>query len=95
MSGIVGAFLGLPVAIFEFLAIRTPCDCPSSLGKTAVINEWCSTSLPEIPYAPSECCYACLVLHRYAGLGATFKARALQAVSDGPWPLSGKGPLVV
>jgi len=91
MGGIVGAILGLPIAIFGFLAMRDPMRlsifAPGEEGyyQRMVLDKSSRNSLRALGML--VCLFGAGIAT--AGLGAAFKAHALQAVSSGLWSLLG------
>ncbi len=91
MGGIVGALVGLAIAIFGFLVMRNPMRlsilAPGELGyyQRMVLDKSSRNSLRA--FGMLMCLFGAGVAT--AGLGAAFKAHALQAMSDGLWSLIG------
>jgi hypothetical protein len=91
MGGIVGALVGLAIAIFGFLVMRNPMRlsilAPGELGyyQRMVLDKSSRNSLRA--FGMLMCLLGAGVAT--AGLGAAFKAHALQAMSDGLWSLLG------
>jgi hypothetical protein len=91
MGGIVGALLGLPVAVFGFLVMRNPMllsiFAPGEEGyyQGMVLDTSPRNSLRA--FGMLICLFGAGIAT--AGLGATFKARALQAMSNSLWALMG------
>ncbi len=91
MSGIVGALIGLSIVIFGFLMMRNPMRlsilAPGEDGyyQRAFFDAYSRNS--------ARVCGMLICLFgagiATAGLGATFKARILQAMSSGLWSLMG------
>jgi hypothetical protein len=91
MGGIVGAILGLPIAIFGFLAMRDPMRlsifAPGEEGyyQRMVLDKPSRNSLRALGML--ICLFGAGIAT--AGLGAAFKVRSLEAVSTSLWSLLG------
>ena len=89
MGGIVGAIIGLLIAIFGFLAMRNPMRlsifAPGEEGyyQRMVLDKSSRNSLRALGML--ICLFGAGTAT--AGLGAAFKARSMQAVSSGLWSL--------
>jgi hypothetical protein len=91
MGGIVGALFGLPVATFGFLVMRNPTRlsvfAPGEEGyyQRMVLDTSTRNSLRA--FGVLICLFGASIAT--AGLAATFKARALRAMSSDLWALMG------
>ena len=91
MAGIVGAVVGLSIAIFGFLVMRNPMRlsifAPGEGGyyQRMVLDTSRRNSLRSL--GALICLFGASIAA--AGLGAAFKAPALQAMSNGLWALMG------